>query len=101
MLKVVSILLFDFMLRSINAIVVFHIKTSHLICGANQMTGFFMKYNAWLNCFKLFPCFFVNFSHSRYFFRGSAGGAIRSPSYISDEAFCENSERLKAVNYFC
>ena len=34
----------------------FHIKTSHLICTANQMTGFYMKCNTglkWLNVTKL------------------------------------------------
>ena len=29
-------------------IVAFHIETSHLICIANQMTGFYMKYNTGL-----------------------------------------------------
>ena len=35
----------------------FHIETSHLICKANQMTGFFMKCNAglkWVNLIFLF-----------------------------------------------
>ena len=68
MLKVAFILFIDFMLRSVNAIVAFHIETSHLICTANQMTDFFMKCNAWLVCVKLFPSFFVNFFHSRYIF---------------------------------
>ena len=25
--------------------VAFHVETNHLICGANQMTGFYMKCN--------------------------------------------------------
>ena len=29
-------------------IVTFHIKTSHLNCSANQITGFYMKYNTGL-----------------------------------------------------
>ena len=32
--------------------VAFHMQTSHLICGPNQMNGFYMKYNAdlkWVN----------------------------------------------------
>ena len=28
--------------------VTFHIETSHLICTANQTTGFYMKSNTWL-----------------------------------------------------
>ena len=32
--------------------VAFHIKTSHLICIANQMTGFYMKYDTSLKCVK-------------------------------------------------
>ena len=43
--------------------VAFHIETSHLICSANQMTGFYMKFRTklkWINpicitlCFKCF-----------------------------------------------
>ena len=28
--------------------VTFYIETSHLICIANQMTGFYMECNAWM-----------------------------------------------------
>ena len=28
--------------------VTFHIETSHLICNAKQMTGFYMECNTWL-----------------------------------------------------
>ena len=28
---------------------IFHVETSHLICRANPMTGFYMKYNTGLN----------------------------------------------------
>ena len=35
--------------------VVFHIETSHLICNANRMTGFYMKCNTGLKCVKLKP----------------------------------------------
>ena len=28
--------------------IAFHIETGHLICSANQLTGFYMKYNNWL-----------------------------------------------------
>ena len=41
--------------------VAFHVETNHLICTANQMTGFSMKYNTgpkWVN------------SHFRYKIRG-------------------------------
>ena len=41
--------------RSINLLhpsVVFHIETSHLICCADQMTGFYMKCKTGLKRFK-------------------------------------------------
>ena len=37
--------------------VAFHIETSHLICNANQMTGFYIECNTglkWLNGFRVF-----------------------------------------------
>ena len=37
--------------------VTFHIEHSHLICSANQMTGFYMKCNAGLKRVKR-KCFF-------------------------------------------
>ena len=41
-------------LNSFQSSVVFHIETSHLICPANQITGFYMEYNGlmwvtWVN----------------------------------------------------
>ena len=37
-----------FFLNPFQPSVAFHIVTSHLICNANQMTGFYMKRNNWL-----------------------------------------------------
>ena len=45
-----------------------HIETSHLICCANQMTGFYMKCNAWLRWVKmvnLLEIFCENLSEER------------------------------------
>ena len=41
-------------LKTFQSSVVFHIETSHLICPANQITGFYMEYNGlmwvtWIN----------------------------------------------------
>ena len=38
--------------------VTFYIETSHLICIANQMTGFYMECNAWMKRLmpRLMPC---------------------------------------------
>ena len=38
--------------KTLQASVAFHIEPSHLICTANQMTGFYMKYDTglkWIN----------------------------------------------------
>ena len=33
--------------------VAFHLEISHLICSANQITGFYTKYNTGLKWFKV------------------------------------------------
>ena len=59
--------------------VAFHIETSHLICSANQMTGFYMKFDTGVKLVNLahfkidFALVFVNwtengFSFGDYFF---------------------------------
>ena len=45
--------------RSINSFqpsVALHIETSHLVCPANQMTGFYMKCNTGLKWVKMISC---------------------------------------------
>ena len=39
-------------LNQLQPSVAVHIETSHFICSATQMTGFYMKYNAWLKWAK-------------------------------------------------
>ena len=53
--------------------VAFQIETSHLICSANQVTGFYMKCNTGLKLFNLL-FFFYNF-----FIHVLAGFALKNP----------------------
>ena len=41
------------MFNPFQQIVTFHVETSHLICTANQMTGFYVKFNTRLKWGKL------------------------------------------------
>ena len=42
-------------LNTFHPSVVFHLETSHSICTANQMTGFYMKYNTGFKCVNQKP----------------------------------------------
>ena len=64
--------------------VAFHIETSHLICNANQMSGFYMKsFTAlkWVDFFFAKEC-----AQNHLIYRG----VFRTPSNIYDGAFIEN-----------
>ena len=85
----VSIFNFNPFLSSI----AFYIKTSQFIFAANQMTGFYTECNTSLKWVILNVHKIHNINSAEAYLKPDGTSAMK--------LFCQNSQRLKAVNYFC
>ena len=65
----------------------FHIETSHLLCGANQMTGLYMKCSTRLKCVILVKKFNESYSTNYWTLRLFLSCKRFMEKMISGEAF--------------